>query len=497
MTGSSLTQTKLAQAKLVRATTRPLESRVAAIVNIAVDFASRSMHWPRLVKRLAVAASDALLGLAAVWIAFSLRLGEWHGPDAAMFVFAIAMLGLWYPVAMLRGVYRTIFRFSGRGAIIALMVCVGLASLPLIGAFMVIQQPDIPRTVAILGPLVFFLLMSLSRIVGRYILVDLFTTRAGDPGMKRVVIYGAGATGQRLSAALAAEAGMRVVGYVDDDPGKAGHFLDGIRVEHSSQIAQLVERRRVTDIVIAITNVGFARRKAIIKALEPLSLNVQTLPPMRHLMEGRINAAALRPIAVEDLLGRPTVPEHGDLLSRAVAGKVVMVTGAGGSIGSEICRQILAQRPAALVLVEANEFALFSISNELEAALAAMDAEDGAGGERPLIYSRLADISRAGAVTRLFAEFAPHTIYHAAAYKHAQGRRDCGRAGRGSDALPRDGGLGQPRQAQQRLAGLARLSRDREVGAGGERLVLLALRGAGAQQIPAILILPTWPAAFA
>ncbi len=223
---------------------RPLETRVAAIVNALVDVASRSMHWPRMVKRSAVAASDAVLGLSAVWIAFSLRLGEWHAPDTALLLVAGAMLGLWFPVALMRGVYRTIFRFSGRGAIIALLVCVGLVTLPLVAAFMLVAQPGVPRTIAILAPLVFFLLISLSRIVGRYILVDLFTTRAGDPGVKRVLIYGAGATGQRLAAALSAEAGMRVVGFVDDDEGKAGHFLDGMRVEHSSRIAALAHTRR-------------------------------------------------------------------------------------------------------------------------------------------------------------------------------------------------------------------------------------------------------------
>lgn len=390
-----------------------VERRIAALVNALVDFASKAVGWPRTVKRLAVGALDAVLGFGAVWVAFSLRLGEFHTIDAAMLLFAAAMLGLWFPVAIARGVYRTIFRFSGRGAIVALLIAMMLVTLPLVLMFMVAVQDNVPRTIAILGPMMFFMALCLSRIVGRYVLVDLFTTRAGDAGMKRVVIYGAGATGQRLAAALAAEAGMRVVGFVDDDPAKRGHFLDGARVHHASEIAALVERRAVTDIVIAITNVSFARRREIIAALEPLSLNVQTLPPMRHLMEGRISAAALRPIAVEDLLGRPVVPGHGDLLARGVTGKVVMVTGAGGSIGSEICRQLIAQQPAALVLVEASEFALFSIGRELEAGIAAC-----APGARPMLYQRLADVSRAHVSERLCAEFAPHTIFHAAAYKH-------------------------------------------------------------------------------
>ena len=470
----------------VSAITGTIERSLAAVLAMAVEFAARSMAWPRPAKRLAVAGADALLGVAAVWCAFSLRLGTLHAPDPAFWLFTAALLGLWFPVAFARGVYRTIFRFSGRGAIVSLMVAAILVTVPLVAAFMAVPQDAVPRTLAILGPLVFFLFVTLSRIVGRYIMVDLFSARAAGEAKKLVAIYGAGATGQRLAAGLAAEAGMRVVGFIDDDPGKAGHFLDGTRVHHASRVRDLVRHRGVTDIVIAISTIGFARRREIIAALEGLPVNVQTLPPMRAVLEGRIGAAALRPVAVEDLLGRAVVPGHDALLSRPVAGRVVLVTGAGGSIGSEICRQILAQRPAALVMVDANEFALFSIGRELEAACE-KGGEKGGEANPPRLYQRLADVSSPAAVARLFAEFAPHTIFHAAAYKHAQGRRNRGGPGRGSDALPRDAGLGQPRQAQQRVAGVARLSRDRKAWASHQRVVLLAICGARAAQIPPVL----------
>ncbi|AWW73141.1 capsule biosynthesis protein CapD [Erythrobacter sp. KY5] len=390
-----------------------LERRLSGCVDFAVGLAAGSIAWPRRIKRLAVMTLDLCLIALAVWVAFSLRLGEFHTPGTGFAILTVAMTGLWFPIALRRGTYRSIFRFAGRGAIVSLLVSTILVTLPLIAGFMLVAHDGIPRTLAILAPLVFFMAVTLSRIVGRYVMVDLLSARSGDVNIKRVVIYGAGATGQRLAASLAAEAGMRVVGFVDDDPAKDGHFLDGARVHHSSQTSALVERLGVTDIVIAITAISSARRKHIIAALEPMSVNVQTLPPMREVIDGRISAATLRPVAIEDLLGRAVVPEHGDLLSREITGKLVMVTGAGGSIGSEICRQILAQRPAALVLVEANEFALFSIGCELEAGLATLDP-----GSRPTLYQRLADVSLPGAVERLFAEFTPYAIFHAAAYKH-------------------------------------------------------------------------------
>lgn len=383
------------------------ERRVAAALNIAVDVASRSENWSRPGKRLFVAGMDAVLGVLAVWIAFSLRLGEFQAADWPLLIFTGTMLACWYPIAIGRGIYSAIFRFAGRGAIVKLTVAVGLLTVPLLIAFMAIQQDGIPRTMAILGPLLFFLLMCCSRIIGRYVLVDLFNARAADSSVKRVVIYGAGATGQRLASALAVEAGMRVVGFIDDDPAKNGQFLDNARVYHSDQAAELVQAWRATDIVIAMSNIGFARRKAIIRSLEPLALNVQTLPPMRDLMEGRIDVGALRQIEVEDLLGRAVVPEKAELLEREVADKVVMVTGAGGSIGSEICRQILAKSPRALILVEANEFALFQIHGELFA-----NSGDTA------LHPRLADVSNEAAVDRLFEAFSPQVVFHAAAYKH-------------------------------------------------------------------------------
>ncbi|BDI59739.1 polysaccharide biosynthesis protein [Qipengyuania nanhaisediminis] len=394
------------------------ERRVAALLAAALDFASHSMTWPRPVKRLAVMLVDAGLCAVAVWIAFSLRLGALKAIDDAFLLVTGAMLALWYPIALMRGVYRAIFRFSGRGAIVALSVSIMLLSVPLVVVVAVIGIEGVPRTLAVLGPLVFFLAVALSRIVGRYVLVDLFNARNPEASSRRIVlIYGAGATGQRLASALGTEGGMQIAGFVDDDHSKWGHLLDGRKVYRSAQIADLIARRGVTDVVLAMARIGFARRKAIIAALEALPVNVQTVPPMRDLIEGRIGADTLRPIEVEDLLGRGVVPGHDDLLARPVAGKLVMVTGAGGSIGSEICRQIIAQRPAGLVLVEASEFALFTIGRELESALAESGSGES-GASVPTIHSRLADVSDKHAVARLMAEFAPDTIFHAAAYKH-------------------------------------------------------------------------------
>jgi len=399
------------------------ERLIDNLLDRTLDIAARSTRWPRGVKRLAVMCGDAFLGLLAVRVALSLRLGEITVPLESTALFACVMLALWFPIAVLRGVYSAIFRFSGRGAIVGLAVAVALIVPPLAIVFVGFPQDGIPRTLALIAPLLFLAALMLSRIVGRYVLVDLFSARDGSDPRKQVLIYGAGATGQRLADALAIERGMRVIGFVDDDHAKWGRLLDGKRIYRGSQIADLVDRRGITDVMLAMTQIGFARRKAILAALENVPVNVQTLPPMRALVEGRINADVLRPIEVEDLLGRAAVPEHGDLLARPIAGKLVMVTGAGGSIGSEICRQVIGQAPSELVLVDANEFALFEIGRELETALAGVPK-----ALRPRLHQRLVDVSNREAVARLFAEFTPDTIFHAAAYKPFEGRRRGGRA---------------------------------------------------------------------
>ena len=378
-----------------------------------ITSAARMLFWPRWAKLLLVLICDALLGLVASAMAFSIRMGEWSSDDWPVLRFGLSMLLLWFPIAYWRGVYSAIFRYAGRGVLISLAVAVAMMAVPLVVVYMYVGYPGVPRTIAILGPILFLMLIGVARIVGRYVLVDLFHSRDFVGRERNVLIYGAGTTGQRLAASLSSEGGLRLVGFLDDDRTKRGKRIDGVRIFHTDDIANVLNQFDITDIILAMTQVGDARRKEIIRNLAQFSINVQTLPPVRDILEGKISASSIRPIEVEDLLGRPPVTADRELLSRSVKGKRVMVTGAGGSIGSELCRQILRLAPHSLTLVESSEFSLFRLQNELEAILVRLP--DGA---RPALRARLSNVADAGAVERLFADEAPDTIYHAAAYKH-------------------------------------------------------------------------------
>jgi FlaA1/EpsC-like NDP-sugar epimerase len=396
--------------KLSTVTERWLEWVAVSLINLA----SRAAVWPRPLKRAFVIVGDAVLGVLAVWIAFSLRLGEWRLFDWPVIRFTLSMLLLWFVFAHFQGIYRAIFRYAGRGTIIGLALTITFTTVPLIYFYMIQTYPGIPRTMAVLGPLIFLVLTAVARIIGRYVLVDLFHSRPLDGAtQRRMIIYGAGSLGQRLAASIAAEPGMRLVGYVDDDKSKHHQRLDGFKVHHSKEIGELIVRTGATDVLLAISHVKRMRKRQIFEDLSTYPVKVQALPPMRELMVGSVTVEDMRPIEVEDLLGRSAVAPDKALLAHSVAGKRVLITGAGGSIGSEICRQVLLLRPTELVLAEANEFALFSISQELEAAAAKLPAR-----HRPALAYRLVNVSDRLAVDRLFDEAKPQTVYHAAAYKH-------------------------------------------------------------------------------
>jgi FlaA1/EpsC-like NDP-sugar epimerase len=365
----------------------------------------------RPMKRGLVMTSDALLCMVAVWLAFSLRLGVWYQFSPGMLIVAVAALVLWLPTFYWTGTYRAIFRYAGSGTIVNLAVSSLMIMVPMIIGFMIVGIDGVPRTIAVLQPLIFFLLLALSRIVARYVLVDLLSQRTYGGSMRRVVVYGAGRVGQQLVVSMRHEPSMHPVAFVDDDDRLDGQKLDRVPVYHSSRLDRVIDDFGVTDIFLALPKIGRARRRNIVDTLERFQVRVRTLPAMLDIVDAKVSVDALREIEIEDLLGREPVSPNQLLLSRTVLGKTVMVTGAGGSIGSELCRQIVALRPQALILVEMSEFALFAIEDELQrvATEADLDIE---------IFADLVNVSDKRQIDRAMARWQPNTVFHAAAYKH-------------------------------------------------------------------------------
>ncbi len=368
---------------------------------------------PRLLKRCVVFSIDSILCMASVWIAFSLRLGEWQLWNEAVAKVALTVFILWPPIFLMLGIYRSIFRFAGSGTMVELTRAAGCVALFTIGIFTFYGIGGVPRTIGFLFPIMFFLLLALSRICGRYMLLDLLGQNNHDSAIKRVLIYGAGSAGQQLALSVRNQAGMRLCGFVDDDKRLNGQKLDGVAVYYSGDMQHIVEKLKVSDILLALPSINRARRKKIIGDLQQYKAHVQTLPGIQDIVSGKVSIGDLQEVEIDDLLGRDPVAPNDLLMGRTVTGKTVLVTGAGGSIGSELCRQIMAIGPKKLILAEMTEHALYTIEQELLERVAGGLAKSGVE-----IIPELANTASRRPVRSLFAKHRPDTVFHAAAYKH-------------------------------------------------------------------------------
>ena len=365
--------------------------------------------WSRSAKRLVVVGLDIGLALLATWLAFSLRLETLHWPvDAQWWVYGLTSL-LFVPVFIRFGLYRAIFRYTGQAALLATAMATGLYSAILFGILLWMQWPGVPRSLGILQPLIFLLLVGASRAFARFWLAGL-SPLAGD-AESRFLIYGAGTAGAQTASAMEIAAQSVLVGFVDDDPAKVGRSINGVTVFAASSVASLVREQGVTDLLLAMPSAARSRRKEIIESLQAVPVHVRTLPDWADLASGRVTVQDFKELDIEDLLGRDPVPPNTDLLARNLTGKVVLVTGAGGSIGSELCRQILGQRPRQLLLLDHSEFNLYSIHQELVASVAAL-------GLVVDVVPLLASVAQLARLQELCRVYKPHTVYHAAAYKH-------------------------------------------------------------------------------
>jgi FlaA1/EpsC-like NDP-sugar epimerase len=367
------------------------------------------LAWPRVAKRLVVIVLDVILALLATWIAFTLRLDAWHQPAGVQWwVYAIAPV-LAVPVFIRFGLYRAIFRYTGQAALIATAQAVGIYSVLLSVTLLWKQWPMVPRSLGLLQPLVFLLLVGASRAFARFWLAGVASTDAGPVG--RLLIFGAGTAGVQTAAALAVSRQFRLIGFADDDASKVGRSINGVRVQSPDNLPDLVESEQISDIFLAIPNASRARRNQIIESLAGLPVHVRTLPSMADLASGRVTVQDFRELDVEDLLGRDPVPPTPELLARDLAGQVVLVTGAGGSIGGELTRQILLQRPRQLLLLDHNEFGLYAIHQELESLCSLNNLQVE-------LLPILGSVAHADRLLALCEMHRPATVYHAAAYKH-------------------------------------------------------------------------------
>ena len=371
----------------------------------------------RSFKRLIVLASDSVLFIASVWLAMYLRLGEPIHDGVRFTQLAAASILLALPLFIRFGLYRAIFRYSGLPALMAVASATFFYGVGFFAVFTVWGVDGIPRTVGIIQPILLFLMVGATRALARIWLGGLYELRRKRSALPQALIYGAGSAGRQLASAVQNSHDIQVVGFLDDDPHLHGQLLNGLRIHDPAKLDTLLTQIDVSDVLLAIPSASQQRRLAILAALRPFKLAVRTLPGMGDIATGRVTMSDVRDLDIDDLLGRSPVTPNGLLMNMNGHNKTVMVTGAGGSIGSELCRQIAATGPARLLLVEANEHALYQVHRDLLQQMEALPAQPN---EPPIpeIVPLLANVCDDTRMHEIMGTWRPETVYHAAAYKH-------------------------------------------------------------------------------
>lgn len=389
----------------------------SALITMPINtLAKNTLRLPRLAKRAIVLMLDGCLCILAVWLAFYLRLGIWVPLSVVPNIAFISSICMAIPVFIFFGMYRAIFRHHGWPALITVAKATTIYAIGYATLFTAFGVEGVPRTVGIIQPILMFLFIGILRAFARFFLSgSLASSRRELAPLSRALIYGAGSAGRQLAEAMRNGGQVQVLGYLDDDSSLHGGIINGLRIFNPKEVKDLVRVLSVTDVLLAIPSVSRAQRNSILESMSKVRVSIRTLPNLNDLAQGKITASDIRDLDIEDLLGRDPVKPHLDLLKKNITDEVVLVTGAGGSIGSELCRQILAQNPKTLVLLEQSEYALYAIHQQL---LKSLDMFGTSIGKSILLAPVLGSVQDSAFVSSTLEKFCPNTIFHAAAYKH-------------------------------------------------------------------------------
>uniref|UniRef100_UPI00047713B0 polysaccharide biosynthesis protein n=1 Tax=Pseudomonas asplenii TaxID=53407 RepID=UPI00047713B0 len=380
------------------------------------------LKLPRRQKRILQVTADIVLVWLSLWMAFFVRLGI---TDVGGFVrnhiwlFAVAPI-VSIPLFVRFGMYRAVMRYFGNDALIAIAKAVSLSAL-ILGIIIYWygnQRGVLPRSVVFNYWWLSLVMLGGVRLAMRqYFLGDWFSAAqhapftSRDNGLPKVAIYGAGAAGNQLATALRMGRAMRPVAFIDDDSGIAGRVISGLHVYKPKHIQQMIDTTGAQEILLAVPSCSRARRREILSLLESYPLHVRSVPGFMDLASGRVKVDDIQEVDIADLLGRDSVQAQEELLERCIKSQTVLITGAGGSIGSELCRQILMLQPTTMLLFEHSEFNLYSILCELEQQIA---RESLSVRLLPILGS----VRNQGKLLEIMRTWRVDTVYHAAAYKH-------------------------------------------------------------------------------
>ena len=375
----------------------------------ATQIGLHALGLPRLGKQILMLLSDVAALEISLYAAFAFRFETLWIPPSSIFILILLTPILALPIFSFFGMYRAIMRYVGLQAIVVIAKAVTLYTALFFSLVTFFTLHDVPLSIPLLHGVFTLLLIGASRTLARQLMAQAQNNPSSKNHRTRTLIFGAGSAGVQLALALLHSREMIPVAFIDDDQRLHGKQIAGLTVYGRHDMERLVQSECATEVLLAIPSCSRADRNRIIQELEMLPVQVRTLPGVAFLAEGKIKTSDLGDVEIEDLLGRDTVPPDQDLMKANITGKAVMVTGAGGSIGSELCRQIMTLEPSILVLFERNEFALFSIEQELQSQ------SHPATKQLVPILGSVTDPDLLGIV---FSRFRIETVFHAAAYKH-------------------------------------------------------------------------------
>ncbi len=370
------------------------------------DGLEKLIELPRNIKQACLLALDMTFVTVAMWAAVAFRYGHLDFTLGPVEFFCAGFTVLISAFIFLRlGLYRAVIRFMGQQAIWAVITAVSYSTLVLSAAVFFVQA-EVPRSM----PFIYWGLAMLG-IGGTRLSVRAYYQAKLRSLSVNVIIYGAGESGRQLLTALNHGDQYRAVVFVDDDIRMQHAVINGLQVARPEEIEQLIATHDITQVLLAIPAASPERRKEIINSLVGLPVYVRTVPRIAELVNGEASVNQIQDVDLDDLLGREPVPPHPELIDRCITDKVVMVTGAGGSIGSELCRQIITAAPGELILLDNSEYALYNIERELRAFV------DNAGLEIEMV-ALLGSVQDQRRLESIYRTFSVNTVYHAAAYKH-------------------------------------------------------------------------------
>ncbi len=366
------------------------------------------LQMPRSRKRFLLLSLDVLLIPLILLGSFLLRYtGTYIFSGKVWLIFPLAVL-VAIPIFMKLGLYRAVLRYFRSRAIISIMIATLLSTIAWVGVVNLLHVADIPASIALIYWLGTFTVITAIRLMAQ---AWLYGNTQNKITGKKILIYGAGIAGSQLANVLKTDPSYYISGFIDDDPSLKGWSVLGHTIYSPYQLEEVINNKSIDEIILAMPSAGVTRRQEILKKLEPLTITVRSIPAFADLASGKLKASDIKDIDIDDLLGRDEVKPDDSLLPSNIKDKVVMVTGAGGSIGSELCRQIINLAPTKLILLEQSEYALYQIEQELESLMRKNNIEV------PL-NKVLGSITNPVLLKRLFKHKNIQTIYHAAAYKH-------------------------------------------------------------------------------